>query len=83
VGRPDTFSPTGFTLTATREADTVRLRVRVSDAQATQTGVPGFQRLFLQMHGEFRLAGRLGGREVADSGTGFFETYVRAGAQER
>jgi hypothetical protein len=36
-----------------------------------------FRRIFLQMRGEFRLAGTVMGAEVADSGEGFFETYVR------
>jgi hypothetical protein len=36
----------------------------------------GFRRVFLQMRGHFTLSGRLLGEMVADSGTGFFETYA-------
>ncbi len=72
----DASAPRTFTLTAGRMADTVRLDVDVSDALASGMGVGGMQRAFLQMRGGFRLGGRLGGQAVADTGTGFFETYV-------
>jgi hypothetical protein len=39
-------------------------------------GAGGFRRVFLQMRGRFTLHGRLLGETVADSGQGFFETYV-------
>jgi hypothetical protein len=69
-------SPASFSLVATREADTLRLQVRVVDALGTEMGTRGFRRVFLQMRGRFTLAGRLLGQPVADSGAGFFETYV-------
>jgi hypothetical protein len=68
--------PTRFTLVGTREADTVRIEVQVGDVLATEMGASEFKRVFLQMRGRFSLSGRLGGETVADSGTGFFETYV-------
>ena len=69
-------APERFSLVAGREADTVRLEVRVLDALATEMSATEFRRAFLQMRGEFHFSGRVGGRLVADSGTGFFETYV-------
>jgi hypothetical protein len=69
-------SPQRFDLLAMRELDTVRLSVNVQDALATHTATDGFHRGFLQMRGKFTLSGRLLGQSVADSGMGFFETYV-------
>jgi hypothetical protein len=70
-------SPERFNIVANRESDTLRLDVRVIDALATEMGTGGFRRVFLQMRGRFSLSGRVLGKAVADSGTGFFETYVR------
>jgi len=72
VGAPERFS-----LIATRETDTLHLDVRVSDALATPMATGAFRKVFLQMRGHFTLMGRVLGRTVADSGTGFFETYLR------
>jgi hypothetical protein len=69
-------APERFSLLATRQNDTLRLDVRVVDALGTQMETRGFQRVFLQMRGRFTVAGRLLGETVADSGMGFFETYV-------
>jgi hypothetical protein len=69
-------SPRQFHLTATRENDTLRLDVRIQDAFGTEMKTGGFRRGFLQMRGSFTVSGRLLGQTVADSGTGFFETYV-------
>lgn len=69
-------SPERFTIVANRESDTLRLGVRVVDALATEMGTGGFRRVFLQMRGRFSLTGRVLGQTVADSGTGFFETYM-------
>jgi hypothetical protein len=71
-------SPERFTIVANRESDTLRLQVRVVDALATEMGTGGFRRVFLQMRGRFSLSGQVLGKAVADSGTGFFETYVSA-----
>ncbi|MEP6571928.1 MAG: ABC transporter permease [Gemmatimonadota bacterium] len=70
-------APDRFTFAATRDADTLRVRVHVEDALATVMGTGGFQRNFLQMRGHFVAEGTVGGRMVSDSGSGFFETYVR------
>ena len=69
-------SPERFSIVANRESDTLRLNVRIVDALATEMGTGGFRRVFLQMRGRFSLSGRVLGKAVADSGTGFFETYV-------
>ena len=69
-------APARFTLVGTREADTVRIDVQVGDVLATEMQASKLRRTFLQMRGRFSLAGRVSGEVVADSGTGFFETYV-------
>ncbi len=73
-GRPTV--PARFALVGTRDADTVRLDVQVSDVLPTEMRASEFRRIFLQMRGRFALTGRVAGETVADSGTGFFETYV-------
>jgi len=60
--------PSRFALTATRDADTVRLAVDVRHALATDT--------FVQMRGSYTLLGKLAGRPISDAGEGFFETYL-------
>jgi hypothetical protein len=69
-------APAGFSLTATREADTLQLNVKVEDALGTEMGSGGFRRVFFQMRGGFRVTGRVLGEAISDSGTGFFETYA-------
>jgi hypothetical protein len=69
-------APSRFNLVATRDADTLRMDVNVVDALGTEIGARSFHRVFLQMRGRFSLRGRLLGEAVADSGMGFFETYV-------
>jgi len=68
--------PTRFSLTAARGADTVKLHVQVLDALATEMTAREFRRVFWQMRGRFTVNGKVLGQTVADSGTGFFETYV-------
>jgi hypothetical protein len=69
-------APSRLRLLATRESDTLHLDVHLVDALGTRMSSRGFRRVFLQMRGRFSLQGRLLGRTVADSGSGFFETYV-------
>ena len=75
-GSRGTTAPERFTLVGTREADTVRIEVQVGDVLATEMRAGKFRRSFLQMRGQFSLAGQVAGETVADSGAGFFETYV-------
>ncbi len=77
AGVPGLSAPERFDLVAARDADTVRLEVRVEDALATRMRAASLDRYFVQMRGGFRLRGRIGGETVADSGSGFFETYIR------
>ena len=76
AGANGATSPQRFTLSASRASDTLHLKVRVIDALATSMGASGFRRLFLQMRGQFVMSGRVLGETVADSGAGFFETYI-------
>ena len=76
-GAPGVVGPERFTLTARRKDDWVRLDVLVRSVQATRAGTSGLDRFFLQMRGDFTLAGTVGGVSVADTGSGFFETYSR------
>jgi hypothetical protein len=78
AGSSRAIAPARFTLVGAREADTVRLDVRIGDVMATEMRATQFRRAFLQMRGQFSLAGRVAGETVADSGTGFFETYAPA-----
>jgi hypothetical protein len=69
-------APTRFDIAAARGSDSVRLGVHVEDVLASRMGSAGLDRHFLQMRGRFGLTGRIAGELVADSGSGFFETYV-------
>ena len=70
-------APERFRLLATRGADSVRLEVEADHTLATEMEATSFRRYFLQMRGRFRLEGKLAGKTIADSGSGFFETYRR------
>ena len=76
TGAAGAVAPARFGLDAARGADTVHLSVVIADALATRMRAEGLDRHFLQMRGHFTVRGRVGGAELADSGTGFFETYV-------
>jgi hypothetical protein len=69
-------APARFTLVATHEEDSLWLNVGVVDVLGTNMAAGDFRRVFLQMRGSFVLTGRVGGQTVADSGMGFFETYL-------
>jgi hypothetical protein len=77
AGLHGAVSPRSFDLLAARMKDSLRLEVDVRDALASETGLGSARRDFVQMRGTFRLAGRIAGRSVADTGSGFFETYLR------
>ncbi len=76
AGAAGAVAPARFRLDAARGADTVHLAVVIADALATRMRAEGLDRHFLQMRGRFTVRGRIGGAELADSGMGFFETYV-------
>ena len=75
-GAADVTAPASLDVTASRGRDTLRLQIRIIDAQASRSGAGSFGRWFLQMRGEFRLEGTAGGRVVRDEGRGFFETWL-------
>jgi len=75
-GAPGLRAPAAFEFVALREADTIRVVTEVDEVQATRRQSGGGATWFLQMRGRFRLRGRVAGEAAADSGTGFFETYV-------
>jgi hypothetical protein len=75
-GAPGLRAPAGFEFVALREADTIRVVTEVDEVQATRRAGGEGGTWFLQMRGRFRLRGRVAGAAAADSGTGFFETYV-------
>jgi hypothetical protein len=77
---PGVRAPAEFLLSAARETDTLRLRVAVEDALGSVSAAADFRRYFLQMRGRFTLEGWLVGEMVRDSGSGFFETYVKPAA---
>ena len=54
----------------------MRIEVQVGDVLATEMRAGKFRRIFLQMRGQFSLAGQVAGETIADSGAGFFETYI-------
>jgi hypothetical protein len=68
-------APARLHLTARRGHDSLRVDVRVISAQSTAARQPG-GRTFLQLGGFWTLSGVLEDRQVSDSGSGFFETFV-------
>ena len=76
VSAASAHAPERFSLVATHDEDSVRLNVAVVDALGTNMAAGDFRRVFLQMRGSFVLTGRVAGQTVADSGMGFFETYL-------
>ncbi|MEZ4455409.1 MAG: hypothetical protein R2882_02485 [Gemmatimonadales bacterium] len=76
AGRPGLSAPESFELLAVRAPDTLRVSVAVRHVQATPYG-PAGGLTFLQMRGDFEARGKLLGAAFADTGQGFFETFVR------
>ena len=73
-GVPGLAAPRQLGFMASRDADTLEVRVQVTDVAATRVAA-GPPRYFLQMRGRFSLTGQVGAQPVDDAGTGFFETY--------
>ncbi len=79
--------PSRAVMTDVRGSDTLRIELLIEDATATDTrsalaerGETGLARrlatpYFLQMKGTAQLTGRIDGRPIGGTGTGFFETY--------
>jgi hypothetical protein len=75
-GMPGIVAPESLRITAARLGDTLDVRIRVTDVTSSRSMAAGPDRVFLQMRGAWRATGTAGGLAVADSGTGFFETWV-------
>jgi len=76
-GMPGIMAPDSLRIVAARGGDTLRIAIRIVDVVASRSMAAGPDRLFLQMRGVWRAAGTAAGAAVADSGSGFFETWVR------
>ncbi len=74
---PATWAPDSLDITAARGVDTLRVRIRVTDATASHSPAAGPRQVFLQLRGTWSIAGTAAGQPVADSGVGAFETWVR------
>ena len=72
---PGAYAPDSLTILAARGNDTLRVAVAVKSVNATPINAAGWRRAFLQMRGWFTVTGKVAGREVSDSGGGFFETW--------
>lgn len=75
-GAPGVRAPDSLAIVAVRGSDTVRVAVAILDATASRSAAAGMERVFLQMRGRWGLAGKAAGVAIADSGTGFFETWL-------
>ncbi|MES1258970.1 MAG: hypothetical protein ABUL71_00140 [Gemmatimonadota bacterium] len=75
-GMPGITAPDSLRMLAVRGDDTLRVTIRIVDVAASRSMAAGPDRVFLQMRGRWRASGRAGGLAVADSGMGFFETWV-------
>jgi hypothetical protein len=81
--------PGHATMVDVRGDDTLRVELQIEDAAATDTRTPGVERgeglsarhidrpYFVQMKGLMTIRGRVGGKVIAGTGAGFFETYRR------
>ena len=76
-GFPGIAAPDSLRIMAVRGDDTLHVAIRIVDVAASRSIAAGPDRVFLQMRGRWRASGRAGGAVVSDSGTGFFETWVR------
>jgi hypothetical protein len=77
-GAPGIVAPDSLRIIAGRGADTLRLTVRITDVAASVSRAAAPGEVFLQMRGRWQMAGTAAGVIVADSGLGFFETWVTA-----
>jgi hypothetical protein len=87
VGSETLRVPARATMIDARGDDTLRVELSIEDASATDTRKPGDERAdglsargiaqpyFVQMKGLMTISGRVGGRPLDGTGTGFFETY--------
>lgn len=83
VGGRELRVPARATMTDARDGDTLRIVLDVEDAVGSDmrldrrgpASAPRARPYFIQMKGTATISGRIGGRVLDGSGTGFFETY--------
>lgn len=87
IGGETVRVPATATMLDARGDDNMRIDLTIEDATATDTRRPGVERgdglsargiarpYFVQMKGLMTISGRVGGRPITGTGTGFFETY--------
>ena len=75
-GEPGWFAPDSLRIVAVRAGDTLRVTATVRDVAASSSAAAGADRRFLQMRARWVARGSAAGRVVADSGMGFFETWL-------
>lgn len=73
---PGIAAPDSLHITATRLDDTLNVAIRIIDVTSSQSRAAGPGRVFLQLRGKWLATGTAAGQAVADSGTGFFETWT-------
>ena len=83
----DVKVPSRAVMQDARGADTLRVELDIEDAIGSDTRTSLIERgdeadarrilkpYFIQMKGQAKISGRVGGAAVAGTGTGFFETY--------
>jgi hypothetical protein len=81
AGMPGISAPDSLRITASRRDDTLRITVKIVAVAASRSMAAGPDRVFVQMRGTWRAVGTAAGAVIADSGGGFFETWVRRGAK--
>jgi hypothetical protein len=69
-------APESLSIVAARAGDTLRIAIAILDAAASSSATAGPGRALLQMRGRWRAIGTAAGIPVADSGSGFFETWL-------
>ncbi len=77
-GFPGISAPESLHIDAVRLTDTLRLDVVILDVAASTSLAAGPDRVFLQMRGHWQARGRAAGETISDSGSGFFETWMRS-----
>jgi hypothetical protein len=69
-------APDSLRIVASRTGDSLVVTIAVIDAVASRSAPAGKDLVFLQMRGRWHAHGTAAGLEIADSGSGFFETWV-------
>ncbi|HEY3934519.1 MAG TPA: hypothetical protein VGL65_07850 [Gemmatimonadales bacterium] len=76
TGMAGVEAPDSLRIIARRLDDSLQVTIAVDDATASMSAAAGGDRAFLQLRGKWVARGTAVGSAVADSGSGFFETWV-------